>query len=289
LPELLCWPLESSGGKKRRIRLAKPKVVMKRTLPELRSAQAGGTSVKVYHGTNERTARRTLKHGIRPRGESRKRGNWAHTVQSNPDMVYLTNSYASYFAISATTSGRPAVIEIELDNLDKERLFPDEDFIEQALRAKKLGTSSDPHARTKYVIEHIDNYQANWKLSLEKLGNVCYRGTIPASAITKIVAFDVKQNPHIALDMMNPTITLANYQYCGEKYRQLTQWLVNGHEMDASLATFSVDVGSAVDQLPWATEIIEDTRKQFENRSGIETIFEAAKGRRAMRAKSAYC
>src|SRR6266852_8190880 len=95
----------------------------------------------VYHGTNESSARRALKRGILPREMSGKKGNWKDTVQSNPSMVYLTVAYAPYFAVLTTDfeKERVAIIQIDLDKLDPDRLYPDEDFIEQALRDKRLG------------------------------------------------------------------------------------------------------------------------------------------------------
>jgi len=230
----------------------------------------------VYHGTGERAARRALKHGILPRRMSGKKGNWKHTVSSNPSMVYLTTAYAPYFA-SATTNPdreRPAIIEIDLDALDQDALYPDEDFIEQGLRGKKLGTSDDIHKRNLYIIKHIEEYRENWKLSLEKLGTVCHRGIVPASAITKVVAFDPKKNIDIFRDTLNPTITLANYRFCGEKYRSMTRWFM-GEEVDALSVAFGVEVPAhAAEEIPWANEAIKATREALANRTGLETIWQ---------------
>ena len=234
------------------------------------------TQKYIYHGTGESAARRALKRGILPREMSGKRGNWKHTVASNPSMVYLTTAYAPYFA-SATTNidrERPAIIEVDLDALDQSKLYPDEDFIEQGLRGRKLGTSDDIHKRNLYVIRHIEEYRENWKLSLEKLGTVCHKGIVPASAITKIVAFDPKKNVDIFRDTLNPTITLANYRFCGEKYRAMTRWFM-GEEVDALSAAFGVEIPpEAARKIPWAKEAIEATSEALANRTGLETIWQ---------------
>ena len=75
-------------------------------------------------------------------------------------MVYLTDAYAAYFALSSTNirRERPAIIELDLDLLDQSRLYPDEDFIEQALRKRKLGDSNDIKKRNRYVIRHIEDF-----------------------------------------------------------------------------------------------------------------------------------
>jgi len=207
---------------------------------------------------------------------SRKGGNWEHTVQSNPAMVYLTAAYAPYYAacVTDTDKERIAIIEIDLAKLDKEKLYPDEDFIEQALRGRKLGNSDDMKKRTLYVRKHIGDWQQAWEKSLQYLGNVAFKGAVPAEAITKIVAFDPKSNPSMFVDLLNPTITLANYKWCGEKYRALTGWFFGG-KVDPVLVAFSVPIPHAqLSRLPWAAEVIAGAKAQLARREGVETIFD---------------
>lgn len=230
----------------------------------------------VYHGTSESAARRALKRGILPRGMSRKSGNWKHTVQSNPEMVYLTVAYAPYYASCVTDTDREriAIIQIDLGKLDAGKLYPDEDFIEQALRGKKLGISNDMKERTLYVRKHIDDWQEEWEKSLNHLGNVAFRGAVPSEAITKIVAFDPKSNPAVFVSTLDPTITLANYRYCGEKYRALTGWFF-GKEVDPALFSFTVRVpDAALKKLPLAADAIAAAKAQLARREGVETIFD---------------
>lgn len=230
----------------------------------------------VYHGTSESAARRALKRGILPRRASRKGGNWGHSVQSNPEMVYLTVAYAPYFAscVTDTDKERIAIIQIDLGKLDKDKLYPDEDFIEQALRGKKLGDSDDMKKRTLYVRKHIGDWQHEWEKSLKHLGNVAFRGAVPPEAITKIVAFDPKSNPRVFVDTLNPTITLDNYRFCGEKYRALTGWFF-GKEVDPALYAFTVRIPQKkLKELPWAGGVIAAAKALLDKRSGVETIFD---------------
>jgi hypothetical protein len=231
----------------------------------------------IYHGTSESTARQALKRGILPRTSSRKGGNWKHTVSSNPSMVYLTDAYAAYFALSSTNirRERPALIELDLDLLDQSRLYPDEDFIEQALRGRKLGESNDIKKRNRHIIRHIEDYRENWKLSLEKLGNLCFKGTVPARAITKVVLFEPKKNPAMAADSLNPTITLANYKFCGERYRAITRWFM-GEDIDPATVAFGVQLPpDVIRQFSYATEAIEAAGRILQNRRGLKVIFQS--------------
>src|SRR5467141_3285301 len=90
--------------------------------------------VSLYHGTSESSVESILKNGIIPRRLAKK-DNWKHTISSNPSMVYLTDCYPGYFAQSAVKKDeRWAIVEVELERLEKGKLFPDEDCIAQTLR-----------------------------------------------------------------------------------------------------------------------------------------------------------
>ena len=89
--------------------------------------------MRLYHGTAERFLRPILSEGIKPRG--RKKGNWKHTVESNPHAVYLTNAYPLHFAANvANEKEKLAVIEVDTSRLHLLDIVPDEDFMEQATR-----------------------------------------------------------------------------------------------------------------------------------------------------------
>jgi len=137
--------------------------------------------VKLYHGTTEKIGRQARTEGLRPRkltGNS----NWKHVVESNPSLIYLTTTYAPYYALHAVNGNRGekiSFIEIETDLLDKSNFRPDEDFIEQATSLDKKNTAGikgkTVKQRTKYIRNHLDEFSGVWKQSLEYLGNCGYK------------------------------------------------------------------------------------------------------------------
>jgi hypothetical protein len=161
--------------------------------------------------------------GIKPRG--RRRGNWKE-APSHPEGVYLSDSYAPYFAMAAARKGRGAVIEVDTEKMIASFLLPDEDFLEQASRNQEGDVIRDwpITARTKWYRERLWNYSAYAGMSLEKLGTCAYMATIPSAAITRVATFDLAKDPQLAL-VFDPTITLLNYRFCGEQYKRLTAHL----------------------------------------------------------------
>ena len=95
--------------------------------------------MKLYHGTSRTNLLKILAQGaLIPRGET-KNGNWAHSVSSSPNHVYLTDSYAPYSSFQAlkldkqgNTDDSCVVIELDSDLLDICNMVPDEDALEQA-------------------------------------------------------------------------------------------------------------------------------------------------------------
>ena len=113
----------------------------------------------LYHGTNGAWLGSILRSGIEPRGSRPARNNWKHVPhQSNPRCVYLTDSYAPYFAFNAARGKDPlcAVIEVDTDRLDPNNLTFDEDCWEQLGRGRDElpGTMSE---RTIWYRKHQFN------------------------------------------------------------------------------------------------------------------------------------
>jgi hypothetical protein len=179
--------------------------------------------VKLYHGTTERLVPEILKSGIKPRGKSS--GNWTHSVESNPDAVYLTNAYALYFAGNAAKEKeRLAVVEIDSTKLNLFLLSPDEDFLEQASRKQNepglAPTNKSMKYRTRWYRRRLADFWTMWMSSLENLGTCTYRGIIPAAAITRIAYID--HETYMQLIMyggIDPMINLMNYKLMGTRYR----------------------------------------------------------------------
>jgi len=189
--------------------------------------------MKLYHGTSASVARLAVRQGLRTRKSTGVAGNW-DKCPSRPDQIYLTNAYAGYFAGCAAEKGEAwALIEVETDRLDEDAFVPDEDFLEQmtrmtgaSMRDLGLPDGSGVLQRTGWFRKHILLFQHLWRDSLERLGNCAYKGNIPAKAITRIVLFDPKSNPSMALVAMDPVISILNYHFMASKYDALTRWLM---------------------------------------------------------------
>jgi hypothetical protein len=196
--------------------------------------------MKLYHGTDSHTARLALEHGLLPREDAEVEGNWEN-CPSRPDLVYLTDAYAPYFAANTSKPGPDnpwGIIEVETDLLEGVGdLLPDEDFLEQGSRGR-AGKSHPPvdasmEDRTQWFRERLAKYAHYWEDSLESLGNCAFRGPIPVCAITRVVLF----NPYaghsiLALKSIQPQISILNYKTMGMSYRNLTRWMA-GYEVIA--------------------------------------------------------
>jgi hypothetical protein len=222
--------------------------------------------VRLFHGTSEANARKILEEGIKPRGLLDTNGNWEHTVDSNPETVYLTTTYGLYFGLTATEPGeRWAVLEIDLDALDESRLVPDEDALEQGTRTIETGEPVDEmegmKERTEWFRDNIESYSFLWERSAEYLGTVGYKGTIPPEAIKATAFID----PHSAWFrwVVDPCITALNFRLCGEKYRALTEWVFGAEADDELIERFDMFTGHDTDR---RTEL----ERFMEDRSAIE-------------------
>jgi hypothetical protein len=187
--------------------------------------------MRLYHGTSESRAHKILSgQGIRPRGDNHT-GHWVHTIESNPNAVYLTDAYAMHFAAEAcaSTDDRWAIFEVETTRLAEALLTPDEDFLEQATRGKdSLPVHWDMNRRTRYYRDEAREFAEKWALSLEHMGTLGYYGTIPVEAITRVSYFAPGKNPDAMMNMTGAQIMLANYAIVGTQYKAWTRWLFGG-------------------------------------------------------------
>lgn len=187
----------------------------------------------LYHGTDEKTARKILKEGILPRSMRKRsgRGNWEHTVTSNADTVYLTDIYGPYFAMNAgkKVSNRFAVVRVDTDKLDESLFRPDEDCLEQGTRSippekrQPLGVT-DMKTRTLWFRDNIDLYADAWPVSLQTLGTVGYKGHIPVEAIDAVSFYDWKSSAALTSNIMDAMVILGNHRWCFRRYNAITEF-----------------------------------------------------------------
>jgi hypothetical protein len=219
----------------------------------------------IYHGTNAKNLSSILAKGIQPRGK--KKGNW-ESFPSRPDMVYLTTAYAPFFAIQSCKTGEKAlVLEIDMDKLDSRNLFPDEDFIVQAIAIQTNQAIEDVHEDIK---NNIEDYQHHFEDSIRGLGNVSHKGIVPAGAVSRYCLIDTKKRLDLTVTSLDPSISLMNYRFCGERYRSIISWLF-GDRPD-----FEIGIGGNETYLELMEKSQpgskERTMQLFSNREGIEIV-----------------
>lgn len=172
----------------------------------------------LYHGTNSRHIKKIQQEGIIPRQQN-KIGNWKN-LPSRKGFVYLSIAYAGYYSFCSLKqkNDRPFLVEVALDKEDEKFLYPDEDFIGQVLNYRNKG--SDLFEVTQGI--DLEEYKEDWKTSLEKFGNVCYKGKIEKEKIIRIKEIPMSMQ----LDFLNPSITILNYFFLGQKYRDLIKFVM---------------------------------------------------------------
>jgi hypothetical protein len=191
----------------------------------------------VYHGTSEANVVQILQQGIMPRSLT-SRSNWAHTVKSHEDAVYLTIAYPLHFANQACTDKeRLAVLEIDTDLLDEERLVADEDAVEQALRGHdNLPVSWGMKRRTKYYRDRIHQYPHVG--SLKALGTCAHLGVIGKHAIKRVAYVNHEAFVRLVYKGYDPQVSVAAYQVIGEGYQKSTKWLFDPEEVQQEYLDF---------------------------------------------------
>lgn len=107
-----------------------------------RAGQAESGKIVLLHGTSSRFMRRIMRNGLLPRHQS---GNSVYAgevtqggqdLESNPELVYLTDTYPIAFAGNAVRKygGNLMVVGVVVSSDD---LLPDEDFAHQCENAKQ--------------------------------------------------------------------------------------------------------------------------------------------------------
>lgn len=173
----------------------------------------------LYHGTSGANVEKILKEGIHPRGEGP--SNWE--CESRSDLVYLTDSYAPYFAMAATDEDesqiKVAVFEVDVD---EDFLLPDEDFLEQASRKSDICPLEGVDERTRWFRERLPQFSHHWKDSLKGLGTVGHYGVVEPEDLRRVSVFSIDKHPEVIVTLSDPFICIANQRFFGDKYRALT-------------------------------------------------------------------
>lgn len=154
------------------------------------------------------------------------------------------------------------IVEVELDPI---KLYPDEDFIVQVLAMKENRSIEHFHDD---VRENLELYQHHALDSLGGLGNCSHKTAVPASSISRYCLIDCQKRRDLAMMCMDPSISLMNYRFCGERYRSLIAWLFGDrHDFVLSIADNESHIQMMERVQPGFRKLVEDS---FSNREGIE-------------------
>ncbi len=176
--------------------------------------------MKLYHGTSERYLQQILRDGLQPRGELD--GNW-EKCPSRSDCVYLTVAYAPYYGFfTANEEEQIVIVEVDSNLLKRGNLLPDEDYIAQATEKDAI-PGETLEERTIWVRDRLHTFADYQEMSLNGLGNCCYRGTISLEAITRIAIAEPDKTSNLCLMAADPTITIMNFALMQDVYQNLTR------------------------------------------------------------------
>lgn len=232
----------------------------------------------LYHGTSENAALQALRYGLRPRKQTGT-ANWGDLL-SNPECVYLTDTYACHYALNARLNGvripgpegkirnRIAVIEIDTDRLPFSNFMADEDFL--AVREAYATNNPSNENLRGLISNHSKKLTRNWKESLKFLGTCAYRETISPRHFTRVAYFDHKQNRDMAAAMADGIISPQAYKFAGAYHRAYTRWLFGGPV--TALEILGLE-GLSLENLSFEKDRVDYWENNIlNNREGIEVI-----------------
>jgi hypothetical protein len=172
----------------------------------------------LYHGTSLRNFKKILKEGIKPRGK--RPSNFDGVGISRPDLVYLTNCYAIYYAVCAMgedEKDKQVILKIKIDPT-KIKLYLDEEFIYHALQfnhadnrqmAIDLYSTINPKNLNPLIIKSFKK-KITWVDSLNYLGTVSC-DFIPKENIIEYAILD-------RIVIQDPSISPLNYKIMAGEY-----------------------------------------------------------------------
>ena len=137
----------------------------------------------LYHGTLDSLVPAILREGLKPRGDRPSHDAYMDSA-SIPTFVYLTTSYglavehACRISERTADSAAIAVFELELDVLNKQLIYPDEDYL-------RYEWNSDFEDWTlKEQLSFMERKRDTWKESLKDFKTIAYKSVIPAETLT---------------------------------------------------------------------------------------------------------
>lgn len=201
--------------------------------------------MKLYHGTSTARLEAIRFGGIQPPKISRVDTNWSHTIESNRNSVYLTDTYPFHFAAQASDKTKTPGLILEIDRLalSVPYLSPDEDFLEQWTRGRGPTESCPDLAHTFWdMVKRTRHYRQRAQsmgkkyfaaertltdLSLQFMGTAGYYATVPWSAVTRYSIIDWARVPgYIRLSAMDTQVSIINHKVMKDQHKALIRWFM---------------------------------------------------------------
>ena len=233
--------------------------------------------MKLYHGTNARLLHRISKVGIQPRALSKAKGNWNHTVPSNPSSVYLTDAYPFHFAAMGGRESHGLILEVDRSLLLPWKLCPDEDALEQGSR-KHLVKGGPPlewsmEKRTRHYRKFAPLNPQLADISLKILGTVGYYNTISFSAVTRYAIIDWgKLDMTLYLMAADTSVAALNYMVLQNRHRALVRWFFGDPVTADELMTMPVPQDGDQEMIKILRSQRDHMAEVMKDRSAIEVI-----------------
>lgn len=225
------------------------------------------TGLKLYHGTSAEHVPGIIENGLSPRSITRQDNFGSQGLPSIADHVYLGLQEFMFYSVVAShhlqEQYRMAVVEIDLDKLDFEKLFPNEDAIWSTLRQEGYPEFESMHRvpAIRKCLESVEMNRDFWYELLLTQASVAHKGTIPTTAISRISIFELNliltdlfyQRQSTAAETTVVFKTLDN-----SSYDALRKWLFRGQISRGALEHMKTDAlgkGYALPNLAtWSAE-----------------------------------
>lgn len=185
---------------------------------------------RLFHGTSHRWLSQCVTEGIKPRALTEV----DPLGDSHPGMIYLTTCHAPWWAwlrAHRDDVTRGAIIEVDATVLNPALFEFDEVVLEQVgrLGPRFDGIEGSVAERLRAYRESIDTGRLQnipWSLSLDLMGSIAYRGTVPPDAILRYVLVDVDALAPDVIGVVDPTVDTLTHAIRKKPNTELTNQLL---------------------------------------------------------------
>ena len=236
----------------------------------------------LYHGTAAKNLDAIRANGIQPRGKLKSKGNWTHSVISNPKAVYLTDAYPGHFAFNSVDGYRKdadpgLILEVNRDLLSPFKLCPDEDSLEQGTRGVEKEGYADPKwdmkKRTMFYRRIAEFNPKLVDVSLQHLGTCGYYDTIPWSAITRYVLIDWSKIAHgMFWRACDTQVSCMNYKILQDRHRALTRWFFGDPTTAEDFLGYTFADNPHMRDVPDEMKRVAAIEEEIKSRDGLTVV-----------------